>query len=402
MLSNNQLDYIDDLIENAKNSKTVKASKIKEICKDDENDYNEILRMFEDESIMVINDLDNDHDEIEDEDYDDEIVIIDDSTESSETLKEIENEINTSFNDPDDTEQKYGTYVSSVQALFNDVSEFQLLNAEEEAYYSRIVQEGIMAKKKLEACDNLSAIEISNLEYKVEVGEQSKEIMFNSNIKLVISVAKRYMNRGIEMSDAIQEGSIGLLRAIEKFDFSRGFKFSTYAYYWISQSIQRAIADKGRSVRLPVHLVELINRMYAKERILASRLGRDATDEELAEELGITIKKLYEVKNSALKTKNLDAPIGEDGDDTFGDTIKDENVSSALEYTIEEDDKKKIHECINKLTEQEQKVIKLRYGFIDRVHTLQEIADKFGLSRERIRQVQEKAEIKLKQYLNIA
>src|SRR3989339_663797 len=257
-----------------------------------------------------------------------------------------------------------------VRMYLKEIGNHDLLNAEEE----------VVLAKKAEKGDKMAA-----------------EILAKSNLRLVVSIAKKYMGRGLQFLDLIQEGNIGLMRAVEKFDWRRGFKFSTYATWWIRQAITRAIADQAKTIRIPVHMVETINKVYKATRALTQRLGREPSTEEIAAEVGITIDKVEEIYRISQDTTSLATPVGDDEDSFLGDFIEDTTQPSPYDETSKELLRESIEEVLSSLDEREAKVLSLRFGLVGETpKTLEEVGKIFNVTRERIRQIEAKALRKLR------
>lgn len=255
-----------------------------------------------------------------------------------------------------------------------------------------------MYLKEIGRISLLSLEEELELSKRIEEGdEEAKSLLAESNLRLVVSIAKRYVGRNLSFLDLIQEGNIGLMKAVDKFDSSKGYKFSTYATWWIRQAITRAIADQAKTIRVPVHMVETINKLKRVQRQLTLDLDREPTEEELSKELGIPEDKVREIIKISLDPLSLETPIGEEEDSHLGDFVKDENSLSPEEYAINEVLKDEISELLLTLTEREEQVIKLRFGLVDGTcRTLEEVGTIFGVTRERIRQIEAKALRKLR------
>ncbi|HIS18206.1 MAG TPA: RNA polymerase sigma factor RpoD [Candidatus Coprovivens excrementavium] len=255
-----------------------------------------------------------------------------------------------------------------------------------------------MYLKEIGRISLLSSEEELELSVRIANGDEAaKNILAESNLRLVVSIAKRYVGRGLLFLDLIQEGNIGLMKAVEKFDYGKGYKFSTYATWWIRQAITRALADQARTIRVPVHMVETINKMARVQRQMTLELNREPSEEELAEKMGITVDKVREVMKISQDPVSLDTPIGEEDDSHLGDFIKDERSMSPEEYATNEILKEEIKNVLMTLQDREQEVLELRFGLVDGTsHTLEEVGKKFNVTRERIRQIEAKALRKLR------
>ncbi len=255
-----------------------------------------------------------------------------------------------------------------------------------------------MYLKEIGRISLLSPDEETELSVRIANGDEAaKNILAESNLRLVVSIAKRYVGRGLLFLDLIQEGNIGLMKAVEKFDYGKGYKFSTYATWWIRQAITRALADQARTIRVPVHMVETINKMARIQRQMTLELNREPSEEELAEKMGITVEKVREVVKISQDPVSLETPIGEEDDSHLGDFIKDERSMSPEEYATNEILKEEIGNVLLTLQEREREVLELRFGLVDGTsHTLEEVGKKFNVTRERIRQIEAKALRKLR------
>ncbi len=285
-----------------------------------------------------------------------------------------------------------------VRMYLKEIGKVPLLSAEEEIVLAQKMEAGDLAKTQLEEDDgDLDEETKKQLEDLVEQGDYAKKKLAEANLRLVVSIAKKYVGRGMQFLDLIQEGNLGLIKAVEKFDYTKGFKFSTYATWWISQAITRAIADQARTIRIPVHMVETINKLIRVSRQLLQELGREPLPEEIAEQMDIPVERVREILKISQEPVSLETPIGEEEDSHLGDFIQDENVpvpADAAAFTLL---KEQLVEVLSTLTEREQKVLRLRFGLDDgRARTLEEVGKVFNVTRERIRQIEAKALRKLR------
>lgn len=283
-----------------------------------------------------------------------------------------------------------------VKMYLRDIGQIDLLTITQESEYARMYQESLMCQDKIDTYKKqgkqLSEDELNELNEKIELGEEARKILIESNLRLVVSIAKRYLGRGLPFLDLIQEGNMGLMKAVNKFDPTKGFKFSTYATWWIRQAITRAIADNARTIRIPVHMVETINKLVRTTRRLTQEKRREPTAEEIAAEMKISVEKVQQIQRIAQEPMSFDATVGEDDDSSLGDFIDDKETLNPLEYTQNMIYREEIEKVLQTLTPREEKVIRLRYGLDDnRPRTLEEVGKEFGVTRERIRQIEAKA-----------
>ena len=286
-----------------------------------------------------------------------------------------------------------------VRMYLKEIGKVPLLNPDEETELAQVMSAGIFAAEQLESMDkdSLSAEELKEINSLIKKGERAKQKLAEANLRLVVSIAKRYVGRGMLFLDLIQEGNLGLIKAVEKFDYTKGYKFSTYATWWIRQAITRAIADQARTIRIPVHMVETINKVIRVSRQLLQELGHDPTPEEISAEMNMSVDKVREILKIAQEPVSLETPIGEEEDSHLGDFIEDNKVcepSEAASFTLL---KEQLVDVLSTLTPREEKVLKLRFGIEDgRTRTLEEVGKEFNVTRERIRQIEAKALRKLR------
>jgi RNA polymerase nonessential primary-like sigma factor len=291
-----------------------------------------------------------------------------------------------------------GPAADLVRVYLNGIGRTALLTAAQEVELAKGIEAGVFAQHMLDTDDSLNRTRRTELRQLVLDGHVAKNHLLEANLRLVVSLAKRYTGRGMPLLDLIQEGNLGLIRAVEKFDYTKGFKFSTYATWWIRQAITRGMADQGRTIRLPVHLVEQVNKLARIKRDLHQQLGREATQDELAKEVGLTPEKVADLLDHARDPVSLDMPVGAEEDAPLGDFIEDGEATDAESAVISgllHDDLRRV---LATLDEREQSVIRLRYGLDDgQPHTLDQIGKRFGLSRERVRQIEREVMSKLRQ-----
>ena len=352
----------------------------------DDDTMDDLYNWIDENLIEFIDGEELDEDEVLDDDLNDEDLDEEDSIaeEISQLEKTFANSSHAKINDP-------------VKMYLKEIGQIPLLDPKEEPIIARQIQEGEEAKEAMKNPD-LSDEEKKKLAKVIADGEQAKQTLISSNLRLVVSIAKKYVGRGMLFLDLIQEGNCGLIKAVEKFDYTKGFKFSTYATWWIRQSITRAIADQARTIRIPVHMVETINKLTRVQRQLVQDLGRDPLPEEIAEKMeNISAEKVREIQKIALDPVSLETPIGEEDDSHLGDFIEDKDTLSPDDYTNNQLLKDEINAVLQGLTEREEKVLRLRFGLLDgRTRTLEEVGKEFNVTRERIRQIEAKALRKLK------
>ncbi|WP_331272275.1 RNA polymerase sigma factor [Motilibacter aurantiacus] len=290
-----------------------------------------------------------------------------------------------------------GATADPVKDYLKQIGKVALLNAEQEVELAKRIEAGLFAEEKLGSGEKLAPKLKRELDWIAEDGRRAKNHLLEANLRLVVSLAKRYTGRGMLFLDLIQEGNLGLIRAVEKFDYTKGYKFSTYATWWIRQAITRAMADQARTIRIPVHMVEVINKLARVQRQMLQDLGREPTPEELAKELDMTPEKVVEVQKYGREPISLHTPLGEDGDSEFGDLIEDSEAvvpAEAVSFTLLQE---QLHSVLDTLSEREAGVVSMRFGLTDgQPKTLDEIGKVYGVTRERIRQIESKTMSKLR------
>jgi len=321
--------------------------------------------------------------------------------EEAAAKEEVEGFIYSDADDADEPEQQVsvaGATADPVKDYLKQIGKVPLLNAEQEVELAKRIEAGLFAEEKLAHDTNSLPPKLRNeLHWIAQDGRRAKNHLLEANLRLVVSLAKRYTGRGMLFLDLIQEGNLGLIRAVEKFDYTKGYKFSTYATWWIRQAITRAMADQARTIRIPVHMVEVINKLARVQRQMLQDLGREPTPEELAKELDMTPEKVVEVQKYGREPISLHTPLGEDGDSEFGDLIEDSEAivpAEAVSFTLLQE---QLHAVLDTLSEREAGVVSMRFGLTDgQPKTLDEIGKVYGVTRERIRQIESKTMSKLR------
>jgi RNA polymerase primary sigma factor len=385
------LERVNELIALGKKKKNIlEDQEINDFFKDtplDAEKMEQVLDVLEANNIDVLR--------IQDDDDDDEPLLLDDEEEVEIEKIDLSIPDGVSVEDP-------------VRMYLKEIGKVPLLSAEEEIELAKTMEDGSVAfekisimKKRLEDATEEEKEEIRSdikeLQKQVDAGSDAKKRLAEANLRLVVSIAKRYVGRGMLFLDLIQEGNLGLIKAVEKFDYRKGYKFSTYATWWIRQAITRAIADQARTIRIPVHMVETINKLIRVSRQLLQELGREPTPEEIAVEMNMPVERVREILKISQEPVSLETPIGEEEDSHLGDFIQDDNVpvpADAAAFTLL---KEQLGEVLDTLTEREKKVLTLRFGLEDgRARTLEEVGKEFNVTRERIRQIEAKALRKLR------
>ena len=409
------------LIKEFKEIGSMPKERVLEFFEEDSDEYLEFEEYIEDHYSIFI---------VDDEETEEVSLDLDDEDEESleESLDDLEDEIEMDLDDidaPDDlvdeemevfdlsdfdmdfflskvSESSVDIKVDDpVRMYLKEIGRVELLTQEREKELASIIFDSRQAKeafqKKLDegyVPSEDEKEEINNIAYQGEIAE--KELV-EANLRLVVAIAKKYVGRGMQFLDLIQEGNMGLMKAVYKFDYNKGYKFSTYATWWVRQAITRAIADQARTIRIPVHMVETINKLVRTQRNLVQKLKREPTPEELAKEMGITVEKVLTIQKVSQEPISLEAPVGEEEDSSLGDFIADHDTPTPEEYAAKEMLKRELDAVLETLTDREEKVLRMRFGLDDgRTRTLEEVGKYFGVTRERIRQIEAKALRKLR------
>jgi len=310
--------------------------------------------------------------------------VVDADEERQRARREVDQALKAPTNDP-------------VRMYLKEIGKVALLTAQDEVDLSKKMADGEMARDRLTSGEKLSETQVREQLALQRRGEGAKRHLVEANLRLVVSIAKRYVGRGMAFLDLIQEGNLGLIRAVEKFDYTKGFKFSTYATWWIRQAITRAIADQARTIRIPVHMVETINKLVRIQRQLLQDLGREPTAEEIAQQMELTAERVREIQKISQEPVSLETPVGEEEDSHLGDFIEDAEAVVPLERASFRLLQEQLEMVLHTLSEREKEVIRLRFGLVDgQPRTLEEVGKKFGVTRERIRQIESKTLSKLR------
>lgn len=395
-------EQLDQVREYVKKNQYISLTKITEIFGSDTNDelLDDIVEYLDNAGVEITRDSEEvpSEEELMTEIVDDDFEAFVEDLETDDELDELATAVDSEIKVSDFEDIVSSGYSADdpVKMYLHDIGQIDLLTITQESEFARMYQESLMCQEKINSYKKqgkqIPEEEMKELQKKIADGEEARKILIESNLRLVVSIAKRYLGRGLLLLDLIQEGNMGLMKAVNKFDPTKGFKFSTYATWWIRQAITRAIADNARTIRIPVHMVETINKLVRTTRRLTQEKRREPTPEEIAVEMKISVEKVQTIQRIAQEPISFDATVGEDDDSSLGDFIDDKDTLNPLEYTENMIYREEIEKVLQTLTPREEKVIRLRYGLDDnRPRTLEEVGKEFGVTRERIRQIEAKA-----------